>query len=37
LFDTARLCRHLEAAYIAMWERWQRGDRPESFQVSASA
>ncbi|MGB6308276.1 MAG: tetratricopeptide repeat protein [Steroidobacteraceae bacterium] len=33
LFDTLRLCRHLEAAYTGMWERWQRGDAPESFQI----
>jgi len=33
LFDTRRLCRHLEAAYTLMWERWQRGDAPEGFAV----
>jgi protein O-GlcNAc transferase len=37
LFDTARLCRHLESAYTTMCERWQRGDVPESFQVAPSA
>jgi len=34
LFDTARLCRHLEAAYTMMWERWRRGEAPESFRIS---
>jgi protein O-GlcNAc transferase len=33
LFDTRRLCRHLEAAYVVMWEQWQRGDSPRSFSV----
>jgi protein O-GlcNAc transferase len=33
LFDTARFTRHLEAAYQAMWETWQRGERPRSFHV----
>ena len=28
LFDTARFTRHLEAAYIEMWERWRRGEAP---------
>lgn len=35
LFDTERSRRHLEAAYIAMWERQQRGEPPEAFAVSA--
>jgi len=34
LFDTARFTRHIEAAYTTMWERYQRGERPESFAVS---
>ncbi|MSP49960.1 MAG: tetratricopeptide repeat protein [Alphaproteobacteria bacterium] len=34
LFDTARFCRHLESAYVAMWARHRRGERPESFEVS---
>ncbi len=34
LFDTARLARHLEAAYTTMWETWQRGDRPKAFSVA---
>ncbi len=33
LFDTKRYCRHLESAYISMWERQQSGERPESFAV----
>lgn len=35
LFDTARFCRHIEAAYIHMWERYQRGEAPEGFAVPA--
>jgi protein O-GlcNAc transferase len=35
LFDTARFCRHLEAAYTTMWRRHQEGLPPESFAVSA--
>ena len=33
LFDTDRFRRHIESAYITMWERYQRGDPPESFAV----
>jgi predicted O-linked N-acetylglucosamine transferase (SPINDLY family) len=33
LFDTVRYTRHLEAAFIAMHERYQRGLAPESFRV----
>ena len=33
LFDTDRFRRHLEAAYITMWERYQRGEPAESFAV----
>jgi protein O-GlcNAc transferase len=33
LFDTDRFRRHFESAYLAMWERHQRGERPESFSV----
>jgi predicted O-linked N-acetylglucosamine transferase (SPINDLY family) len=33
LFDTARTVRHLEAAYVAMWERLLRGDPPVGFAV----
>jgi protein O-GlcNAc transferase len=34
LFDTERLCRHLESAYSTMWERWLRGDAPGRFAVA---
>ncbi|MEP6836435.1 MAG: tetratricopeptide repeat protein [Bradyrhizobium sp.] len=33
LFDTDRYRRHIEAAYVQMWERWQRGENPASFTV----
>jgi predicted O-linked N-acetylglucosamine transferase (SPINDLY family) len=33
LFNTDRLRRHIEAAYTTMWERYQRGEPPESFAV----
>lgn len=33
LFDTARYTRHLESAYLTMWERARRGEKPESFAV----
>jgi protein O-GlcNAc transferase len=33
LFNTDRFRRHLESAYITMWERYQRGEPPESFAV----
>jgi protein O-GlcNAc transferase len=36
LFDAARTCRHIEAAYAAMWEIHQRGDSPRSFRVEPS-
>jgi predicted O-linked N-acetylglucosamine transferase (SPINDLY family) len=35
LFDTARFCRHLEAAYTHMWKRYQAGLLPEGFTVPA--
>lgn len=34
LFDTKRFVRHIEAAYQAMWTRYQRGESPESFGVT---
>ena len=37
LFDTNRLCRHIETAYATMWERQQRGEKPESFAVQPAA
>jgi predicted O-linked N-acetylglucosamine transferase (SPINDLY family) len=33
LFDTARFTRNLESAYVAMWQRRQRGEPPRSFSV----
>jgi protein O-GlcNAc transferase len=33
LFNTERFCRHIEATYMTMWERHQRGEPPESFFV----
>jgi predicted O-linked N-acetylglucosamine transferase (SPINDLY family) len=33
LFDTDRFRRHIEAAYLTMWERAQRGEAPASFSV----
>ena len=33
LFDTERFRRHIESAYITMWERYQRGNPPVSFAV----
>jgi predicted O-linked N-acetylglucosamine transferase (SPINDLY family) len=35
LFDTDRFRRHLEAAYVAMWERTQRGEPPADITVAA--
>lgn len=34
LFDTEKLCRNLEAAYIEMWNRYQHGVIPEHFSVT---
>lgn len=33
LFDTPRFCRHIEQAYMTMWERWQRHETPRNFAV----
>jgi predicted O-linked N-acetylglucosamine transferase (SPINDLY family) len=33
LFDTERITRNLETAYTMMWERYQQGLGPETFQV----
>ena len=35
LFDTDRYRRHIEAAYVRMWECWQRGEAPASFTVES--
>ncbi len=37
LFDTARFTRHLEAAYIGMWGRQQRGEPPASFAIEPAS
>jgi predicted O-linked N-acetylglucosamine transferase (SPINDLY family) len=34
LFDTDRFRRHLESAYVQIWERLQRGEGPTSFEVA---
>jgi predicted O-linked N-acetylglucosamine transferase (SPINDLY family) len=36
LFDTARSTRHIEAAYISMWQARQNGDLPAGFAVKAA-
>lgn len=33
LFDCARFCRHIEAAYEAMFERWRTGKQPAAIEV----
>ena len=33
LFDTKRFARNIEAAYRTMWERYRRGEPPQSFAV----
>jgi predicted O-linked N-acetylglucosamine transferase (SPINDLY family) len=33
LFDIEQFRRHIEAAYLTMWETWQQGGRPRSFAV----
>jgi len=35
LFDTGRYRRHIESAYATMWQNWQDGAPPRSFQVEA--
>ena len=34
LFDTRLFCRHLELAYLAMWEQHQRGEPPAAFSIA---
>jgi len=36
LFDTARFTRHLEAAYLKMWDHHAAGQQPASFSVDAT-
>ena len=33
LFDTTRLARHIESAYVTMWETWRRGEPAKAFSV----
>jgi predicted O-linked N-acetylglucosamine transferase (SPINDLY family) len=37
LFDTARFARHIEAAFVTMWERSRRGEPPRGFAVAPIA
>jgi predicted O-linked N-acetylglucosamine transferase (SPINDLY family) len=37
LFDAKRLCRHMEAAFMRMWERHRDGGAPENFSVDPVA
>jgi predicted O-linked N-acetylglucosamine transferase (SPINDLY family) len=34
LFDTGRFVRHIEAAYVTMWQRYQRGEVPAGYGES---
>src|SRR6202035_3390022 len=34
LFDSARLCGHIESAFATIWARWLRGESPEGFSVA---
>jgi protein O-GlcNAc transferase len=36
LFDTDGFRRHIEAAYLAAWDIWQRGESPRSFRVGSA-
>jgi hypothetical protein len=35
LFDTDRFRRHIEAAYVKMWQIHERGEKPTSFAVES--
>jgi len=35
LFDTVRLTRNLEKAYVEMWARAERGEAPQHFAVES--
>lgn len=37
LFDTDLFRQHIEAAYLEMWQRFQRGEAPRSFSVAPRA
>src|SRR5262249_25328428 len=34
LFNTERFARHIEAAYVTMWQRYQRRETPRAFDVA---
>jgi predicted O-linked N-acetylglucosamine transferase (SPINDLY family) len=34
LFDTVRFTRHIESAYVTMWQRYQRREGPQAFAVA---
>ncbi|MEI9806134.1 MAG: tetratricopeptide repeat protein [Pseudolabrys sp.] len=36
LFDTERFARNIEAAFVTMWETWQRGEAPKGFSLDAA-
>jgi predicted O-linked N-acetylglucosamine transferase (SPINDLY family) len=36
LFDADRFRRHIEAAYTQMWDLWQQGESPRSFDVPSA-
>src|SRR5262249_13941325 len=36
LFDTDGFRRGIEAAYVRMWETWQRGEPPQAFRVDST-
>ena len=36
LFNTDLFRQHIEAAYLRMWETWQRGEPPQGFAVGDS-
>jgi protein O-GlcNAc transferase len=36
-FDTTRFVRHLESAFVTMWERRQRGEHPSRFEVARAS
>jgi predicted O-linked N-acetylglucosamine transferase (SPINDLY family) len=36
LFDTDRFTRNIEAAYMTMWQRAERGEPPQGFAVAGA-
>jgi protein O-GlcNAc transferase len=37
LFDTRRQCRHIESAYLTMWDILERGEEPRGFAVAVGS